>query len=260
MVEEYVIGIDVGTGSARAGIFDLRGNLVSRAQHEIMTWYPGGDFAEQSSEDIWKAVCSSIKKALSEKQIAPETIAGISFDATCSLVALGPDDEPITVSNTQSMEQNIIVWMDHRAIGQAEKINRTGHEVLRYVGGKISPEQEPPKLLWIKENLPSTWANAEKFMDLADFLTYRSSGIDVRSVCTSVCKWTYLAHEQRWDKDFFDAIGLGELFSGNKLGDDVLMAGHCIGTLTENRLLKWAFQRTQKSVSVLLMPMPVESA
>ena len=33
----------------------------------------------------------------------------------------------------------------------------------------------------------------------------------MRSLCTTVCKWTYLGHEERWDPTFFDAIDLHEL-------------------------------------------------
>ena len=48
-------------------------------------------------------------------------------------------------------DMNIIMWMDHRAAEQAERINATQHEVLKYVGGKISLEMQTPKLLWLKE-------------------------------------------------------------------------------------------------------------
>ena len=46
---------------------------------------------------------------------------------------------------------NIIMWMDHRAEKEAARINSTGHSVLRYVGGTMSLEMQPPKLLWLKE-------------------------------------------------------------------------------------------------------------
>jgi ribulose kinase len=81
--------------------------------------------------------------------------------------------------------------MDHRALKEAADINSTKHSVLSYVGGKISPEMECPKLLWLKRNLPASWQQARKFLDLADFLSYRATAVDTRSLCTVVCKWTF---------------------------------------------------------------------
>jgi len=232
MQQDYVIGVDVGTGSARAGVFDLQGNMLARAQHEIQIWRPRDNFVEESSNDIWSATCRSVRQALDDANITPDRVAGISYDATCSLVALDAHDRPVTVSPTGNHEQNIIVWMDHRAIEQAARINASKHRVLRYVGGKISPEMEPPKLLWIKENLKETWNFATRFLDLADFMTYRSTGIDVRSLCTTVCKWTYLGHEASWDAGFFEKFGMGSLLRQSKIGSKILPMGTCIGTLT----------------------------
>lgn len=53
--------------------------------------------------------------------------------------------------NLGKEDLNIILWMDHRAFEEAEFINSMGHKVLKYVGGKISPEMEIPKLLWLKK-------------------------------------------------------------------------------------------------------------
>ena len=47
--------------------------------------------------------------------------------------------------------RNVIMWMDHRAGEQASFINSTKHDVLQFVGGKMSLEMEPPKLLWLKQ-------------------------------------------------------------------------------------------------------------
>lgn len=238
-MERFYLGIDVGTGSARAGIFDASGRTRAVASHPILIERPAEDHVEHSSEDIWRACGVAVRAALSAAGLSKEAIAGIGFDATCSLVLLDADDRPVSVSTTGRPELDTIVWMDHRAIPQASRINALGHEVLRYVGGVISPEMQTPKLLWLKENLPASFARAARFLDLPDFLTYRATGIDTRSLCTTTCKWTYLAHEQErrstgWDASYFRAIGLAELADEGftRIGTRVRPMGERIGGLT----------------------------
>jgi FGGY-family pentulose kinase len=150
-------------------------------------------------------------------QSGVNSVEGIGFDATCSLVVLDEKGQPVSVSPTGRPEQNVIVWMDHRSVEQSERINATKHEVLQYVGGAISPEMESPKLLWLKEHLPDTWKRAAHFFDLPDFLTYRATGDTGRSLCSLVCKWTYLGHEKKksdlagWSDAYWEQIGLGDL-------------------------------------------------
>ncbi|MBL6945115.1 MAG: FGGY-family carbohydrate kinase [Rhodospirillales bacterium] len=225
------IGIDVGTGSARAGVFDGLGKMLGQASRDITIWRPRPDFVEQSSDNIWRACCDCVAEAMGEAGISADEIKGIGFDATCSLVALDGDDRPVSVSPTGNDEQNVIVWMDHRAIKQAERINAGRYKVLDYVGGVISPEMETPKLLWLRENSPDTWKRAARFFDLPDFLTYRATGVDVRSLCSTVCKWTYLGHENRWDADYLEAIGLGDLADEGfaRIGTNVRPMGEAIG-------------------------------
>ena len=106
--KEYFIGIDVGTGSARAGIFDVKGRRAGIAVCPITIWRPAPDFVEQSSENIWKAIRTVVRTAMKEGKISPGSIAGIGFDATCSLVVLDKDARPLTVSPTKKNNQNII--------------------------------------------------------------------------------------------------------------------------------------------------------
>lgn len=208
---QTIIGVDVGSGSVRAGVFNLSGELLAHTTREITLFRSAGSVVEQSSREIWQAVCDCIKRAVEKAAVSPHSVAGIGFDATCSLVVIGENDAPLAVGSSEEAERNIIVWMDHRATEQAERINATRHPVLQYVGGTISPEMETPKLLWLKENRPQIFAAARHFFDLADYLTWRATGDLARSVCTVTCKWTYLAHEKRWDADYFRQIGLAEL-------------------------------------------------
>ena len=65
----YYIGVDVGTGSVRAGLFSRQGKLMVHDTHEIKTWtndeIQEGSY-EQSTDDIWSAVCFVIKVYISD--------------------------------------------------------------------------------------------------------------------------------------------------------------------------------------------------
>ncbi|PKG37399.1 FGGY-family carbohydrate kinase [Psychromonas sp. Urea-02u-13] len=227
----YFLGVDVGTGSARAGIFSVDGALLETHQCAIALYKQEGGIVEQSSEDIWCAVVEAVRGAILNSDISGKDILGIGFDATCSLVVLGDGGEPLSVGDLAFPNRNIMVWMDHRAVEQAERINAIGHRLLDYVGGRISPEMETPKLLWLKENRPEIFNKACQFMDLIDFLTWRVTDDLARSVCTVTCKWTYMAQEKSWDKSYFEAIGLKELVDDNfqKIGTKIVSAGDALG-------------------------------
>ncbi|RWC97845.1 MAG: ribulokinase, partial [Mesorhizobium sp.] len=66
----HYLGIDVGTGSARAGVFDHTGNMLASAKRDIEVWREAGDIVEQSSNDIWRAVCAATREAVAQSGVA----------------------------------------------------------------------------------------------------------------------------------------------------------------------------------------------
>ncbi|TIR28653.1 MAG: ribulokinase, partial [Mesorhizobium sp.] len=220
MTNSFVCAVDVGTGSARAGILDTGGTLLGRAEHPIVMNRPKAEHAEHDSQDIWSAVCIAVRAAREKAGVAAQDIVGISFDATCSLVVRGKDGGQLSVSVSGERRWDTIVWLDHRAIAEADECTESGHAVLDYIGGVMSPEMETPKLMWLKRNLPGTWNEAGYLFDLTDFLSWKATGSLARSQCTLTAKWTYLAHEETgWRHDFFQAVGLGDLFEHGNLPD-----------------------------------------
>jgi D-ribulokinase len=230
-MRQAFIGVDVGTSSARAGVFDETGTMLSTARHPIAVWHEAGDIVEQSSSDIWAACVASVRAALAEAALPPDAVGGIGFDATCSLVALDRIAEPLTVSLSGDNRRNVIVWMDHRATAEARLVNDTQDDVLRYVGGSISPEMEVPKLLWLKRHLRSSYDTAGHFFDLADYLSFRATGSAARSMCTVTCKWNYLAHDRRWSESYFERVGLGDFVSDGyaRIGTEIVAPGTRLG-------------------------------
>src|ERR1700741_1424984 len=230
-MRQAYIGVDVGTSSTRAGVFDETGKLLGTARRPIQTWHEAGDIVEQSSSDIWDACTASVRAAMAEAAIGADAGKGTGFDATCSLVVLSPDGAPVSVSASGDPQRNVIVWMDHRAVTEAREINDTGDSVLRYVGGSISPEMEVPKLLWLKRYLRSSFDAAGHFFDLADFLSWRATGSLARSMCTVTCKWNFLAHEKRWSAPYFQRIGLEEFVAEKyaRIGTVIVPPGTPLG-------------------------------
>ncbi|XP_074506663.1 FGGY carbohydrate kinase domain-containing protein [Sebastes fasciatus] len=229
MAEVYYVGVDVGTSSVRAALVTRSGLLQSTAEEPISIWEPQSDHYVQSSTEIWDKCCTVVKRVT--QSVESSQVRGIGFDATCSLVVLDQSFQPVPVSQDGDRQRNVVMWMDHRAEEQATRITNTGHGVLSRVGGVMSPELQPPKLLWLKENLrESCWNKAAHFFDLPDFLSWKATGSLTRSLCTLVCKWTYCPPEG-WDAGFWTSIGLEDLLENNfsKIGSVTCSPGSPLG-------------------------------
>ncbi|KAI0775486.1 hypothetical protein BC629DRAFT_1527669 [Irpex lacteus] len=235
----YYIGVDVGTGSARAALVKQDGTLVASSTVETKTWRDPEDHRifEQSTTDIWNAISQTVKTVLAEAKVPPSDVKGVGFDATCSLAVSDFDMNPITVTKGDQLgqigERNIVLWADHRAEEEANLINSTGNTVLDYVGGVMSLEMEIPKTLWLKRRMkPELFARCQ-FFDLPDFLTYRATANNLRSTCSLTCKCSFVPNKG-WQPDFFQKIGLGDFVENNYkqlggVGGQIATAGLPVG-------------------------------
>jgi FGGY-family pentulose kinase len=232
-MSDLLVAVDVGTSSARAGVLDRKGKLLGRADHPIAMNTPEPDHAEHDSEDIWSAVCIAVRGALTNSGASADRVAGMSFDATCSLVVRNGNGGQLSLSPDGERRWDSIVWLDHRALAEADECTATGHSMLNYIGGVMSPEMETPKLMWLKRHLPAAWREAGYFFDLADFLTWKASGALDRSQCTLTCKWAYLGHANGWQREFLEQIGIGDLLERGSLPERASPVGADLGPLTE---------------------------
>ncbi|XP_069579364.1 FGGY carbohydrate kinase domain-containing protein [Brachyistius frenatus] len=229
MAELYYVGVDVGTAGVRAALVTREGGLKSTAEEPISIWEPRSDHYVQSSSEIWEKCCTVVKKVT--HGVEKSHVRGVGFDATCSLVVLDEGFQPVPVTEDGDAHRNVVMWLDHRAAEQAARITNAGHRVLSRVGGVMSQEMQPPKLLWLKENLKeSCWNKAAHFFDLPDFLSWKATGSLTRSLCTLVCKWTYCPPEG-WDASFWTSIGLEDLLKNNfsKIGNVTCSPGSPLG-------------------------------
>ena len=165
-----VIGVDVGTGSARAGVFDLLGHKLGSAVQAIRMWQEPADRCEQSSADIWRSVCLATRAALAAA--GPVDVHGIGFDATCSLVALDAADAPRDrqPGRRRRAERHRLDGPPGAGAGGAASTRR-GTTCCATWAARISPEMQTPKLLWLRSACRRLARAPPRFFDLPDFLT-----------------------------------------------------------------------------------------
>jgi len=202
----YLIAIDAGTRSVRAGLFRANGELVSVASMPIELLHPADEQAVYRMDAIFDAVCGAVAGAVEGQEEAASGVVALAVDATSSTY--------VGASGGRALDgdADVICWMDHRAEAEAEEIDATGDRYLDHVGGAVSSEMHLPKLLWLKRHRPEAWVRVEAVRDLADEIARRLTGIDRHSVCGLACKWPYLpADPEPWRRGLLTQLGLGGL-------------------------------------------------
>ncbi len=173
MSQRCVVGLDGGTGGARAMVVTVAGEVLAVASSPYETRYPRPGWAEQSHDDWWRASALAVRQAISEAGVDPVEVDAICADGTSStVVALDVDERPTRPA---------ILWMDNRASAQARRIMETGHPALSRSKIGVSSEWELPKLLWMKANQPEIFERSRWFVEMADYLALKLSGtVDAR--------------------------------------------------------------------------------
>ncbi len=221
-MSRYVLGIDAGTESVRAAVFNERGTCLGlgASPHDTTHKHPG--WAEQAVAQWEVGMVAAIRQALAESAIRPDAIEGISADGTtCTVVFLDAAGLPL---------RDAIIWMDVRAHREAEEITATKHPALKYVGfGNVSAEWFPCKLLWVKRHEPDVFDQARTIFELTDWLTYRLTGEITASINTSSVRWFYDARAGGLPESLYKAAGLDEAL--DKLPSRVLPLGEVVGSL-----------------------------
>ncbi|HYL79331.1 MAG TPA: FGGY family carbohydrate kinase, partial [Candidatus Acidoferrum sp.] len=219
----YLIGLDVGTQSVRSCLFDLEGRVVASASRPLRTTFPKPAWAEQDPEEWWRGAVETLKEIRQVAGVNAREIIALSYDCTaCTVVALTEGGKPLRPA---------LLWMDERAHLEAEEVSATGHEVLKYCGGKVSPQWMIAKGRWLERHEPATFERARWIVDEADFLTLRLTGQMTASLDNATAKWNYVRPLGGWPADLLRAAGAEKL--ATRWPTDVLPVGRSLGRIHE---------------------------
>jgi ribulose kinase len=221
----YVIGIDGGTESIRARVFDLSGRSLGDHAAQYATHFPAPSHAEQDPEEWWSAAGIATRGAINAAGVDPADISALACDTTsCTVVALDADGAPV---------RPCLLWMDVRSHGEAADILASGDSALQINGGgagPLSPEWMLPKALWIKRNQPEVWARTAMVGEYQDFMTLRLTERWTASLNNMTMRWHYQTQNGGWPDTLLAKVGLSDL--RNKWPADFAAPGEVIGPLS----------------------------
>ncbi len=223
----YVVGVDGGTESLRAFVFDLDGRPLGSHASPYKTEFPEPSWAEQNPEDWWQALGASIRGALAKANVAADDVIAICVDTTCcSVVTLDADGRPLRPA---------MIWMDVRSAREADAVAATRDPALRVNGagsGPVSAEWMIPKSLWIRENQRQLFDRAARIGEYQDYLNLKLTGRWVGSLDNMSVRWHYQTDHGGRPLSLLKALRLDDLLA--KWPADVLAPGAIIGPLTPN--------------------------
>jgi len=199
---QYLLAIDAGTTSVKAGLFAPDGRCLGLGRAEYQFETPAADRAQIDPEVYWQACVKTVREALEKSGVDSAEVKAVAVSSQ--------GETTITLDADGRAIYPALVWLDNRATDQAAFLaERFGKVVYARTGiPEIVPTWSACKILWIRENEPEVFARAAKFVLVQDYLIYRLTGRIVTDGSISCTTLNYDLVNNCWWKDVQDAIGI----------------------------------------------------
>ena len=198
--ETLYLGLDIGTTSLKAAVFDGDGNRRGlRCFDYTVDTDPATGFIELDAE-IYIEMC---RRAIDELRAECGEIAALSVDTQGETLILADKDGHALCP--------AVVWLDNRAIEEAEAIReKFGNRLVYEVTGQpeITAGWPASKLLWFKKSRPEVFEKTEKIFMLEDWILYRLTGNFVTEPTIQSSTIYYDIRRGEWWQEMLDFIGV----------------------------------------------------
>ena len=249
---KYTIGLDFGTESGRAVLVDVSdGREVASSVYQyangvIDEYLPVSDvrlepdWALQDPNDYLEVFKNTIPAVLKESGVDPEDVIGLGTDFTaCTMMPTKQDGTPLCFMPEWRDEPHawVKLWKHHAAQPEANKLNEIAREqgftFLNRYGGKISSEWLIPKIWQILDEAPQIFDEADRFIEAADWVIWKLTGVETRNSCTAGYKAIWSKKDGYPPKEFFKALDPRmENLIDEKLSREIASLGDQAGKLT----------------------------
>ncbi len=218
------LGIDAGTTSLKAGLFDERGTARAIVNEEYSLITPSADQAELDPAEYWRACVNAVQRVLAIANAPRDEIVGIGVSSQ--------GETTIAVDADGRALRRALVWLDNRATDQAKQIAAQfdAKRVYEYTGlPEIVPTWTACKILWLKQNEPGVFSRAHKFILVEDFLLYRLTGRFTTDGAVSCTTLLWDIRRGAWWDEMLAFVGIPR----ERLSEPVL-PGQVVGQLTRD--------------------------
>lgn len=200
-MSKYVIGLDIGTTSVKACIFNRIGNLVVEAEELIQSEYPQVGWVQQDASVIERLSVLAVKHAIQKAGISSDELAAIGFSAAMhSLVPVGEAGLPLSPA---------FIWSDSRGTDQVERLSEGDRQrFYAKTGTPIHPMTPFLKLLWMKETGFEPYQNAAFFMSIKEYLIYCWFGKRVIDYSMASATGLFNPSALAWDEELLELTGI----------------------------------------------------
>lgn len=167
---KYVIGIDLGTSAVKILLVNHTGEVCDEVSKSYPLIQPKSGYSEQNPEEWVEKTLEGLSELIQKFQGDIKDIEGISFSGQMHGLVLLDQEHHIL--------RNAILWNDTRTTKQCQEIYETvGKQRLLEITKNPALEGFTlPKILWVKENEPDTFAKTHVFVLPKDYLRYRMTG------------------------------------------------------------------------------------
>jgi ribulokinase len=202
-MSNYLLGIDYGTGGAKAAIIDKEANILAYAfrEYPIVTQKPG--WSEHDPVLYWKIACEIIKECIKKASIDPKDIKGIgTSSALPCMVMIDRNGNPI------NMAYNL---MDRRAVKEVEwlKNNIGENKIFEITGNRLDDHPSLVNLMWERNNRPQSFKKIYKALTIDGFIRYKLTGKYTANYPTAAFYGVaYDIRRKEFNKEILDKIGI----------------------------------------------------
>lgn len=198
--DRFLVGLDLGTTGAKAGVVDSGGGVAGTAFTPYPTGTPHPGWAEQDPAEWWSACANSIGQALKKGGVAGEKIAAIGVS--------GQMHGSVLLDGSGHVIRPCILWCDQRASEQCEwMMSELGAERLNEnVSNPALPGFTAPKLLWVRRNEPDNYSRIEKVLLPKDYINYRLTGEVATEFSDASGTLLLDVAERKWSDFMVDAL------------------------------------------------------